>query len=572
MESKRDVDNGLNTNQPGNNRQSQNYGNSNKKIFIWLPLCIAVSIAIGIFIGNSYARFNSGHGWFGNGKNNKLETVLEYIDKSYVDTVNVNALVENAIPAVVAGLDPHSSYLSAETMARRNEELEGHFSGIGVEFILIDDTLTVIKPIAGGPSEAVGIKAGDRIVYVNDSLFVGKDINENKVYTKLRGPSGSKLKLAVKRRGVDELIPFEVTRGDVPVNSVEAAYTLDGGVGYIKVRNFGSNTFNEFITAIARLKSQGADSFIIDLQQNSGGYMEAAIRMVNEFLSSGTMIVYTEGRAYPRENYVADKNGSCKDDDIAVLIDEGSGSASEIFAGAIQDNDRGLIVGRRSFGKGLVQAPFKFKDGSELRLTIARYHTPSERCIQKAYETGNYEDYGMDIYNRFTRGEFYSRDSIKMDNFPIFYTAGGRTVYGDDGIMSDVFVPRDTTGITSYYIRVADKGLLREYAYVYTERNRERLERFDTWSDAAEYLSNQSLVYSFADYAYSRGIRKQPYLIEQSRRLIQNQLEALIVRNIFGEDGFYQLYQRDDKMILTAAEMIRKGKASPEAVTNEEYK
>lgn len=560
----------MDNNQPVDKRQNQQ--KSNKAIFIWLPLCIAVSIAIGIFIGNSYTKFNSGRGWFGNNNDNKLESVIEYINKSYVDTINVNALIEKAIPEIVAGLDPHSAYISAESMVRRSEELAGSFSGIGVEFLILEDTLTVIKPLAGGPSEAVGIMAGDRIIYVDDSLFVSKNLDQKKVFGALKGKGGSKIKLGVRRRGVDELITFDVTRGDVPVSSVEAAYKLEGNIGYIKLKNFGSNTYNEFITAIARLKGQGVKSFIIDLQQNSGGYMEAAVRMINEFLSDGTLIVYTEGRAYPRENYVADKNGSCKNDQIVVLIDEGSGSASEIFAGAIQDNDRGLIVGRRSFGKGLVQAPFKFKDGSELRLSIARYHTPSGRCIQKAYEVGNYEDYSMDIYNRFTRGEFYHRDSIKLDNFPLFHTAGGRPVYGDDGILADVFVPRDTTGITSYYIRASQKDLLREYAFVFTEKNRAKLESFNTWEEAAEYLSTQPLVYNFADYAYTKGIRRQPYLIEQSRRLIQNQVEALIIRNLFGEDAFYQLWQRDEVMIMAAADMIRQGKASSQAVKNEEYK
>lgn len=561
----------MDVNQSAGNGHSQKNQNGNKKIFIWLPLCIAVSIAIGIFIGNSFTKYNSVNSWFGGARNNKLETVIEYIKKSYVDTVDVNNLIEKAIPAVLSGLDPHSAYISAETMMRKGDELEGHFSGIGVEFLILNDTLTVIKPLSGGPSEAVGIEAGDRIVYVDDSLFVSKDLNENKVFSTLKGLSGSKIKLAVKRRGEDKLIPFVVTRGDVPVKSVDASYMIDNNIGYIKVSRFGSPTYNEFLSAIARLKKQGAKSFIVDLQQNTGGYMEAAIRMINEFLSNGTLIVYTEGRAYPRENYVADDTGTCKDDPLVVLIDEGSGSASEIFAGAIQDNDRGLIVGRRSYGKGLVQAPFKFKDGSELRLTIARYHTPSGRCIQKAYEVGNHEDYSMDIYNRFTRGEFYSRDSIKLDNFPLFHTAGGRPVYGDDGILADVFVPRDTVGMTSYYIRVANKGLLREYAYVFTEKNREKLESFKTWKEAATYISSQPLVYNFADYAYTKGIRRQPYLIEQSRKLIETQLEALIIRNLFNEDNFYEIFQRNDEVINKAVDMLKEGKATPVAIRNEEY-
>jgi carboxyl-terminal processing protease len=347
---------------------------------------------------------------------------------------------------------------------------------------------------------------------------------------------------------------------------------VDDKIGYIKVSKFGSTTYNEFISAIARLKSQGCESFIIDLQQNTGGYMEAAIMMVNEFLSAGHLILYTEGRAYPRENYFADNSGTCKTSPLVVLIDEGSASASEIFAGAIQDNDRGLIVGRRSFGKGLVQTQYKFNDGSAMRLTIARYHTPSGRCVQKAYQRGDRENYSMDLYNRYNRGEFYSGDSIKLDNLPLFHTLSGRPVYGDDGILSDVFVPRDTTGINSYYMKVTNKGLPREYSYVYTEKNRDKLMSFKTWNDAAKYLSAQPIVNYFADYAYTKGIGRQPYLIEESRKLLQPQLEALIIRNIFGEEAFYQIYQRDELVIKEAVKLIKANKATPDAIKRGMYK
>lgn len=542
-----------------------------KKIYIWLPLCIAVSIAVGIFIGNVFSIFGSGAGWLGK-KGNKLDTVLEYINQSYVDTVNVNELIEEAIPTVLAGLDPHSDYIPAEIMMRKGDELEGHFSGIGVEFLILNDTLTIVNAIPGGPSEAVGIKPGDRVVTVNDTLFVGKKLTENTVFSTLKGPENTKIKLGIKRRDRDELIPFVVTRAFVPVKSVDTSYKVDDKIGYIKVSKFGSTTYNEFITAIARLRSDGCESFIVDLQQNTGGYMEAAIRMVNEFLSSGNLILYTEGRAYPRENYFSDNSGTCKTSQIVVLLDETSASASEIFAGAIQDNDRGLIVGRRSFGKGLVQTQYKFDDGSAMRLTIARYHTPSGRCVQKAYERGDRQNYSMDLYNRYSRGEFDSRDSIKLDNLPLFHTVGGRPVYGDDGILADVFVPRDTIGVNSYYMRVANKGLLREYSYVYTEKNREKLSSFKTWNEAAKYLSAQPLVDNLADYAYTKAIRRQPYLIEESRKLLQTQLEAFIIRNIFGEDAFYQLYQRDESMVKEAVKLIKADKATPDAIAKGAYK
>ncbi|WP_081852541.1 S41 family peptidase [Prevotella sp. 10(H)] len=536
---------------------------SNKRIYIWLPLCIAFSIAIGILIGNMFSVFTPVRKMFGA---NKLETVFEYINRSYVDTVNVNELVEDAIPSIIAGLDPHSVYISKENMELSGDELEGHFSGVGVEFIIKNDTVNIVNVLPGGPSEAVGIIPGDRLVYVNDSLFVGKGLGEEKVFRTLRGKKDTKVKIRIKRGTSEDLIDFEVTRADVPVKTVPASYMLDDKTGYIKVTKFGSTTYNEFITAIAKLKSLGCESFIVDLQQNTGGYMGAAIMMTNEFLTNGNMIVYTEGRSYPRENVFADGSGTCKDNQLIVLIDEGSASASEIFAGAMQDNDRGLIVGRRSFGKGLVQNRFTFKDGSALQLTIARYHTPSGRCIQKAYKKGERKDYDMDLLNRYNRGEFSSRDSIKLDNLPLFHTLAGRPVYGDDGILSDVFVPRDTVGINSYYLRVANSGMMREYSYVYTEKSREALMKYKTWQEADKYLSTQPLVDYLVEYAYAKGIRRQPYLIAESRKLLQTQLQAFVIRNIFGEEGFYQVFQRDDLIIKESMRLIKSNKATKDAI------
>ncbi|MDR2956355.1 MAG: S41 family peptidase [Prevotella sp.] len=543
-----------------------------KKIYIWLPLCIALSIAAGIFIGNTYSIFSPVRKWAGTGGKNKLETIFDYISKAYVDTVNVNGLVEKAIPTIISGLDPHSTYISAENMELTGSELEGHFSGIGVEFIIKNDTVAIVNVIPGGPSEAVGIIPGDRIVYVNDSLFVGKGTNEEKVFRNLRGKKNTQVKLAIKRGTSEDLVTFEVTRADVPVKTVPAAYIVADKIGYIKVNKFGGTTYNEFITAIAKLKKQGCESFIIDLQQNTGGYLETGRALSNEFLSSGDLIVYTEGRAYPRENIFADGSGTCKENQLVVLIDEGSASASEIFAGAMQDNDRGLIVGRRSFGKGLVQSRYVFKDGSALQLTIARYHTASGRCIQKAYTQGDRKDYDMDILNRYNRGEFDSRDSIKLDNLPLFHTLSGRAVYGDDGILADVFIPRDTAGVNSYYLRVANSGTMREYAFTYTDKNREKIESFKSWEKAAEYLKQQPLVDDLAEYAAQRGIRRQPYLIEESRQLLQTQLIAFAIRNVYGEDGFYPIFQKDDLMIKEAVELLKENKATPESIREERYK
>lgn len=541
------------------------------KVYIWLPLVIGLSIAVGILIGNLFSKFSTSQHFFGSG-NDKLETIFEYISKSYVDTVNVDELVERAIPTIIAGLDPHSAYISAEDMLLTGDDLEGHFSGIGVEFMIQSDTVTIVNAMSGGASEAVGIIPGDKIVTVNDSVFTGKWLTNEKVFRNLRGKKDTQVKLGIKRSTSSEILNFTVTRADVPVKSVDAAYQIEDNIGYIKVSKFGSQTYNEFISAIARLKSLGCESFIIDLQQNTGGYMGAAIMMTNEFLAGNELIVYTEGRTYPRENVYADNSGTCKSNQIVVLIDEGSASASEIFAGAMQDNDRGLIVGRRSFGKGLVQNQQVFKDGSALRLTIARYHTPSGRCIQKAYTKGKGDEYSQDLWNRYQRGEFDNRDSIKVDNLPLFHTISGRSVYGNDGILADVFVPRDTVGMNSYYLRVANAGLLREYAFVYTEANRSVLKGLKTWKEAALYLEKQPLVDNLASYVDSKGIRRRPYLIDEARKLLQTQIEALIIRNIYGDEGFYPIYQKNDMMIKKATELLKANKATPEAIAKEKYR
>ncbi|MDU1892303.1 MAG: S41 family peptidase [Dysgonomonas sp.] len=543
-----------------------------KKIYIWLPLCIALSIAAGIFIGNMFSVFTPVRGWSSAGSsNNKLDGVFEYIKKAYVDTVNVNELVEEAIPTLISGLDPHSVYISAKDMEISGSDLDGHFSGIGVEFMIQYDTVTIVNATYGGPSEAVGIMAGDRIVFVDDSLFVGKSLTNDKVVRTLKGKKDTKVKLGIKRTTSPDILDFVVTRADIPVKTVDVSYKLDDKIGYIKVSKFGGTTYSEFISAVAKLKSQGCESFVIDLQQNTGGYMAAAIAMSNEFLGKSDLVVYTEGRSYPRENYFADGTGTCKENPMVVLIDEGSASASEIFAGAMQDNDRGLIVGRRSFGKGLVQNRFVFKDGSALQLTIARYHTPSGRCIQKAYEKGKRQSYDLDLLNRYNRGEFDHRDSIKLEGLPLFHTLAGRPVYGDDGILADVFVPRDTAGVNSYYLRVVNSGLLREYSFSFTEANRAKLKELKTWEEASKWLFNQPLVDNLANYVVNKGIRRQPYLIEDSRKLLQTQLVSLIVRNIYGEDGFYPIYQKDDTMIKEAVKLIKANKATPQGIREEKY-
>lgn len=540
-----------------------------KRINIWLPLWIALGVAIGILIGNIFSNFNSRHSLFNRG--NKLEAVLEYINESYVDTVDIQELVEQSIPALISGLDPHSTYISAKDMELMGEDLEGHFSGIGVQFILQKDTVVVVSIIPGGPSEAAGLLPGDRIVFVNDSLFAGNGISNEKVMRNLRGKKGTSVKLGLKRATSDGITEVLVMRGDIPVNSVDASFMINDKVGYIKVNKFAFTSHSEFISAISKLKQEGCDSYIIDLRQNTGGSLNTAIQMVNEFLSRGQLIVYTEGRAFPRQNLYADGTGTCQQDQIVVLTDEGSASASEVFSGAIQDLDRGLIIGRRTYGKGLVQNQRQFKDGSALRLTIARYHTPSGRCIQKAYEKGNADDYNQDLMRRYLRGEFDSQDSIKLDNYPLFHTLSGRPVYGDDGIMPDIFIPRDTVGVNSYFTKVANSGLIYEYAFNYTDKNRDKLLRYKDWKELKKYLVSQSLLWDFVSFADTKGVRRRPYLIEESKALIENQLFAYIIRNMLGDEGYYQVLMRDDKVVKDAVSLIDKGKASPQSVRDKSY-
>ena len=538
--------------------------NKNNRLTIWLPVIIAISIAVGIFIGNHYLSITKGtKKTYSSG--NKINAILDIIDEQYVDTVSMSQLVESTIPKIFSELDPHSVYIPAEEAAVVNEELEGSFSGIGVSFNLQTDTILVIDVISGGPSEKAGLLPFDRIITINDSVFSGQKKNQGEIMKTLRGAKNSIVKLGVKRGNSPNLLYFDVTRGDVPVYSIDASYEAAKGIGYIKVSKFARNTYNEFITAIAKLKQQGCNSFIIDLRNNTGGYMDAAINMINEFMPEGRLIVYTEGKSFPRSDIYANGTGTCKDAPIVVLTDEISASASEIFSGAIQDNDRGTIIGRRTFGKGLVQTQMSLSDGSEMRLTIARYYTPSGRCIQKKYEIGNTDAYNQDIYNRYMHGEFDSADSIKMDDSLKYQTIGGRTVYGGGGIMPDIFIPRDTSGITSYFSNVINSGVLYLYALEYSDHHREKLSSFKSWNELYKYLQKQPILNDFVNFAATKGIRKRPTLIHISGKLIENQLQAYIVRNFFGDEGFYQIFLKDDVNILRAIKILQEVKSVPTA-------
>ncbi|MDE5761768.1 S41 family peptidase [Bacteroides sp.] len=532
----------------------------------FMPLIIAISVVVGILIGTFYTRHFAGNKLgIINGSSNKLNALLRVIDDQYVDTVNMTGLVEKAMPQILAELDPHSTYIPAQRLEEVNSELEGSFSGIGIQFTIQEDTIHVNSVIQGGPSEKVGLMAGDRIVTVNDSLFVGKGLTNEKAMRNLKGPKGTQVKLGVKRITEKELLDFTITRGDIPQNTIDAAYMLDDDFGYIQISKFGRTTHVELLNAIAQLSHEKCKGLIIDLRDNTGGYMEAAIRMVNEFLTEGKLIVYTQGRKYPRMEDYANGTGSCQKTPLVVLVNEGSASASEIFAGAIQDNDRGTIVGRRSFGKGLVQQPIDFSDGSAIRLTIARYYTPSGRCIQRPYENGKDSKYEMDWITRYEHGEFFSKDSIKMDEKLRYSTGLGRTVYGGGGIMPDVFVPQDTTGVSSYLMEVSNKGLILQFSFQYTDHNRARLSSCENEEELLKYLRHQGIVDQFIRFADSKGIKRRNLLINKSHKLLERSLYGNIIYNILGREPYIRYINQSDPTVKKAQEILKRGEAFPKA-------
>ena len=532
------------------------------------PVIIAISVVAGILIGTFYAKHYGGNKLgIINGSSNKLNALLHVIDDQYVDTVDMSQLVENAMPQILAELDPHSTYIPAQKLEEVNSELEGSFSGVGIQFTIQEDTIHVNSVVSGGPAEKVGLMAGDRIVTVDDSIFVGKDLTNEKAMRTLKGPKGSQVKLGVKLTTEKELLYYSGTRGDIPQNTIDAAYMISNDFGYVQISKFGRTTHVELLNAIAQLSHQNCKGMIIDLRENTGGYMEAAIRMVNEFLPEGKLIVYTQGRKYPRMEEYANGTGSCQNIPLVVLIDQGSASASEIFAGAIQDNDRGTIVGLRSFGKGLVQQPIDFSDGSAIRLTIARYYTPSGRCIQRPYENGKDSKYEMDWLDRYEHGEFFSADSVKLDKKLRYSTSLGRPVYGGGGIMPDVFVPRDTTGVTSYLMEVSNKGLLIQFSFQYTDRNRAKLDQFNDETELQKYLEKQNIVEQFVQFAAQKGVKRRNLLINKSRKLLERNLYGNIIYNIQGKEAYIRYINRDDATVLKALEILERGEAFPKAPT-----
>lgn len=531
----------------------------------FVPLIIAVSIVAGIIIGTFFTnRFAGNRLNIINSSSNKLNDLLHIIDDQYVDTVNINTVVEDAMPKILEELDPHSTYISAQDAQTANDDLKGSFSGIGVQFTIRNDTVRISGIIKGGPSEKVGLLAGDKIIAVDGKKYVGKEVTNEETMHRLKGEKGTKVTVTVLRHGHKKPLSFTIVRGDIPVKSIDAAYMLTNKLGYIKIKSFGETTYAELLTALAQLEQQDFAGLVIDLRGNGGGYLTSAIQMVNEFLPKDRLIVYTEGRRTKREEYKSDGRGSYQDMPLIVLIDELSASASEIFSGAIQDNDRGIIVGRRSFGKGLVQQPIDFSDGSIVRLTIARYYTPSGRCIQKPYTKGQKrEEYDMDLQTRYQHGEFFNADSIKQTG-EVFHTSIGREVYGGGGIMPDYFVAEDTTLFTTYYTDAVSTGLISQFCFEYVDNNRQTLSKYKTPEDLLRYLKKQGLVEAFVKYADQHDLRRRNNMIVKSKTLFEQAIYGSIIYSMFEMSDYTEYMNRSDATVLKAVELFKKGVTKPE--------
>lgn len=529
---------------------------NNSKFNIILPIVISVSLVTGILIAEVLNKSNTSQSILIPQNKDKLNMVVDYVANEYVDVVSRDELAEIAIPKFLETLDPHTVYFTSEEAKAVEEELRGQFDGIGVQFNIYKDTVLVVNVIKGGPSEKYGLKDGDRIVAVNDSVIAGIGITNDEVMGHLKGIGGTKVELDVYRRGEEELIPVTIVRGSIPIRSVDAFYMVNSNTGYIKISSFSSNTHNQFVDAVFKLRKTGVETIIVDLRNNSGGYLTSATDIIDEFLASGQQIVYTEGNARPKNTTSSTKKRSvCLDLDIVVLIDEFSASASEILAGAIQDNDRGFIIGRRSYGKGLVQESTTFDDGSIIRLTIARYYTPSGRCIQKSYENGM-DEYYADIYNRYTHGEFLEQDSISLNDSLIYHTKMGRPVFGGGGIMPDVFVPIDTAGYTDLYGAINRKNLAYYFSIDYIDINREQLRAIDNLDDLRVFLADNGAVQKFWSFVATRGIVVNAQERAISGQYIDNNVIAYIARQVLGDNEFYEVANKFDPVMDSALNII----------------
>jgi carboxyl-terminal processing protease len=541
-----------------NDEQNQPNNNFSKAL---QPLLFSIMLVVGIVIGIKIS------GSFGSQQKNmfstdnqsgKVNEFLNYVQMNYVDTISKNRLLDETMSALVQNLDPHSAYIPASELAMTNESLEGNFEGIGIEFNILNDTIFVVAALTGGPSEALGIKAGDRIIKVENKTVAGVKITNKEVFKLLRGEGGTKVKVGIGRRGVTDLLWFSITRGKIPVNSIDAAFMVTSNAGVIKIGRFAQNTYDEYLEAYQKLKSQGMQHIILDLRGNPGGFLNIATKLCDEFLDDKKLIVYTEGRARPRENFYATSKGFSEKNKIAILIDEGSASASEIVAGALQDNDRGIIIGRRSFGKGLVQEQTDFSDGSAIRLTIARYYTPTGRCIQKPYTLGQQEDYALEEVHRYKAGELTSKDSIKFADSLKFKTPKGKVVYGGGGIMPDIFIPIDTSKSSNYLTQLFIAGIINQFAVNYSDKNRSMLAAFSNYERyEKEFNVDDRLFNELLHFADQEKIKRNEKDIQKSAKTIKNQLKAYIARCTWRSDAFYKILSNEDKVMQEAIKALQ---------------
>ncbi len=547
------------------------------KLIVYGPIIIALAVIIGIVLGNYFTQLKvrsliskeisqqsrnnrtgigAAQGLNFSSKNDKINSAIYYVLNDYVDSVPFGEISEDVIPAILKNLDPHSVYIPARDFEKYNDPLTGNFSGIGVLFNMNEDTVAIIRPIVNGPSDMVGILPGDRIVEVEGKTVAGVNMESDDIVSMLKGEKGTTVKIKVKRRGEPEPIDFEIVRDDIPIYSVDAKYMVNDEIGYVKISNFAQTTFQEFITAVEELKSQGMKKIIVDLRSNGGGIMDAAINIADQFLEDDRLVVYTEGRSRPRKNEYSTSKGILKEDDVAIIIDEFSASASEILAGALQDNDRGIIIGRRSFGKGLVQEQMSFPDGSAIRLTVAKYYTPTGRSIQKPYN-GDLQDYYNDIAERYLHGEFENADSISFSDSLKYYTPGGNVVYGGGGIMPDIFVPVDTTYYSEYLNKATNLGLPHRFAFYYTDLHREELKKLTSADEITGYLDDQELKRAFIEFAESKGLETDKEGLAVSEKFLLTNIKAYIARNILNNDGFYPIIKEVDPTLQAAIEALQ---------------
>ncbi len=523
-----------------------------------------LTVALLLFTLSAQAQFFNEHSY-------KMSKVLEWINTYYVDSVDQENIVQNAIIEVLQDLDPHSAYLTKEEVQKANEPLQGNFEGIGVSFNILEDTIFIISPIPGGPSEKVGIQAGDRIIRVEDENVAGENITNQDVFDLLRGEKGSKVQISVLRRGVDDLLDFKITRDKIPIYSLDASYMINNDIGYIKLNRFAATTVEEFENALKELKKEGASKLILDLSGNGGGFLDESVKLADHFLEKDRMIVYTQGTNSKKREYIATATGEFEDGKVIVLVDEGSASASEIVAGALQDWDRAIVIGRRTFGKGLVQRPFLLPDGSMIRLTIARYYTPTGRLIQKPYDEGT-EAYAKDLMTRFEHGEFIYKDSIQFpDSLQYKTLLENRIVYGGGGIMPDLFIPIDTTPNTDYYASLIRKGILNRFVLHYVDQNRDGLER--KYKDFEIYLNNfyvsDDIIAELKDFAYQEELEFNQEEFTQSKQDIELLLKAYIARDLWNTSEFYEVYNTSDDMVLKAVDVLENWNTYYSRITSE---